>query len=84
MATGWGVDGWGDNTWGGSQDALTGVTASGEVGTVLQSGAVALVGVEASGNVGSVSVADRSIALTGVEASGDVNVPAVIVCEPKV
>jgi hypothetical protein len=51
--------------------ALTGVGASGAVGTIVYYGAN-VSGVAASGAVGSVSVAERSLALTGVPAAGAV------------
>jgi hypothetical protein len=57
----------------GAQDialALTGVSATGNVGTVSRGGtSFALSGVLAAGSVGSVGVA-RSSALTGVQAAG--------------
>lgn len=52
--------------------ALTGVQASGAVGTVTEDSSVALTGVEAAGAVGTVTVGERALALTGVEAIGAV------------
>jgi hypothetical protein len=51
---------------------LTGVQASGEVGTLVYTREATLTGVEAVGAVGTVTLADRQIALTGVEAVGAV------------
>ena len=61
MATSWGYQNWGDNTWGGSQDALTGVPASGNVGTLGVNVTVALTGVAAEGFVDQVSIAPNKI-----------------------
>jgi hypothetical protein len=69
MALGWGNNAWGDNGWGGTL-ALTGVTATGNVGTVTHSKDVAITGNAESGAVGSVSMGSRTVALTGVFASG--------------
>ena len=52
--------------------ALTGVQATGAVGTVAPSLTIALTGVSATGSVGTVSHGGVSFALTGVEATGQV------------
>jgi hypothetical protein len=52
--------------------ALTGVSGSGNAGSVTAQNAPALTGVSASGAVGSVTTS-RTIALTGVVASGFAN-----------
>ena len=63
--------------------ALTGVQATGAVGTVAPSLTIALTGVSATGSVGTVSHGGVSFALTGVEATGAVGnviyVPAPII-----
>jgi len=51
--------------------ALTGVVATGAVGTVEVAKAFALTGVEATGAVGSVTV-EITVAITGVSATGSV------------
>jgi len=63
--------------------ALTGVQATGQVGTESDSLTIALTGVSATGQVGTVSHGGVSFALTGVEATGAVGnviyVPAPII-----
>jgi len=63
--------------------ALTGVEATGQVGTEGDSLTIALTGVSATGQVGTVSHGGVSFALTGVEATGAVGnviyVPAPII-----
>ena len=49
--------------------ALTGVSASGAVGSVEPAKSFALTGVSATGDVGTVVRGDTSLALSGVEAS---------------
>ena len=50
MTTAWGAGAWGDNSWGGQQSELSGVAASGGVGTLTPETiyAVAITGVEAA------------------------------------
>ena len=42
MTTAWGAGAWGDNSWGGLQSEISGVVASGAVGTAGVSVSVAL------------------------------------------
>ena len=71
MSTAWGAGAWGDNTWGGQQAALTGVSATGAIGSIALVISIALTGVAGTGSVGSVEVS-TSIALTGVAGTGSV------------
>jgi hypothetical protein len=50
MTTAWGAGAWGSNSWGGQQSELSGVAASGGVGTVTAEViyAVAITGVAAT------------------------------------
>ena len=51
---------------------LTGVQASGEVGTLVYTRELAVTGVEAAGAVGTITIGGITVALTGVQAAGAV------------
>jgi hypothetical protein len=68
----WGYETWGFGPWGGPLDvtvAITGVSASGAVGAVVNSSTIALTGATASGLVGSLG-SSRTVAVSGVAAEG--------------
>ena len=69
MTTAWGSGAWGDNSWGGLQSEISGVAASGAVGTTGVNVTVALTGVGGTGAVGVVTgEVFYFAAITGVEA----------------
>jgi hypothetical protein len=73
MATGWGASTWSSNTWGGSQAALTGVTAQPTVGGVDPYPLPEIQEVHADALVGTASSA-ITVSISGNSATGNVGI----------
>jgi hypothetical protein len=73
MATGWGASTWSSNTWGGSQVALTGVTAQPTVGGVDPKPLPQLYEVHADALVGTAKSA-VTVSISGNSATGNVGI----------
>jgi hypothetical protein len=74
MATGWGASTWSSNTWGGSQAALTGVTAQPTVGGVDPYPFPEIQEVHADALVG-IASSTVTVGITGNSATGSVDTP---------